>query len=224
MPELPWVKWFPTNWASEPGLRLCEAATRGIWFEALNTMFLQKSGTITGTIEELASLLLCRTSQMQLAVSQLKTFKVADVSEQNGNISLTCRRTVRQYEIKELRRNAGIISGNKRGTKRQHASASASSSDSGESVRGVELLSENAAISQCEGVLGIPKDFAKYAYQDWESRDGRDAASVQVSWPRYVKKRWSRESVQWQDGSHKGKSQGKGTSALSDDELLRNST
>lgn len=116
MPELPWVQWYPTNWASEPGLRLCEAATRGIWFEAVNTMFLQNAGSISGTIEQLAAMCACRIPQMELAIQQLKTFKVADVCEQNGNTILTCRRISRDLKIKDLRRKAGLASA----TKRQH--------------------------------------------------------------------------------------------------------
>lgn len=106
MPELPWEKWYPTNWASEPGLRLCEAATRGIWFEAVNTMMLQQNDRVSGTIEQLASLCICRLPQMQLAVEQLKAFKVADVVEQNGCTILICRKRARDCNIKELRRKA----------------------------------------------------------------------------------------------------------------------
>lgn len=106
MPELPWEKWYPTNWASEPGLRLCEAATRGIWFEAVNTMMLQQTDHISGTIEQLANLCICRTPQMQLAVEQLKEFKVADVRMQNECIILTCRKRTRDCQISDLRRDA----------------------------------------------------------------------------------------------------------------------
>jgi hypothetical protein len=131
MPELPWVQWYPTNWASEPGLRLCGPATRGIWFEALNTMFLMEKGTLNGTVAELAAMLLCTAQELEIATEQLAKWRIAEVkNEQNGNISLTCRRTARYYEIKELRRKAGVYSGNKRGTKQQQTSASASASAS----------------------------------------------------------------------------------------------
>jgi hypothetical protein len=106
MPELPWEKWYPTNWASEPGLRLCEAATRGIWFEAINTMMLQQTGSISGTIEQLASLCVCLVPQMQLALEQLKTFKVANVGMQNDCIILSCRKRLRDCNISDVRRDA----------------------------------------------------------------------------------------------------------------------
>jgi hypothetical protein len=106
MPELPWEKWYPSNWASEPGLRLCEAATRGIWFEAVNTMMLKETDHISGTIEQLASLCICRTSQMQLAISQLKDYGVAEVMMQNECITIANRRRKRLVNTSEARRNA----------------------------------------------------------------------------------------------------------------------
>jgi len=114
VPELPWDKWFPTNWASEPGLRLCDAATRGIWFEALNTMMLMQSYEVSGTIEEICALLSCRQEQAKLAILQLKVFKVAEVIEQNGNIKIASRRRKRAYNISELRSQAGKASATKR--------------------------------------------------------------------------------------------------------------
>src|ERR1700690_1962268 len=89
MPELPWEKWYPTNWASEPGLRLCEAATRGIWFEAEDTMMLQQNLSVSVLIEQLAALCICRVPQMQLAIEQLKQFNVALTVEQVFNIILS---------------------------------------------------------------------------------------------------------------------------------------
>jgi hypothetical protein len=86
MPEMFWVKWFPTDWASEPGLRLCEAATRGIWFELLNLMFLMKVAKVVGTEDELSKQCMCRTSQMQLALKELSRFQIAEITYSNGNV------------------------------------------------------------------------------------------------------------------------------------------
>jgi len=111
MPELPWDKWFPTNWASEPGLRLCSAATRGIWFEALNTMMLMGTHEISGTHEQLCALLCCQKSELEAAIEQLKQTKVSDLHEQNGNITFSSRRRERACQISEVRREAGKKSG-----------------------------------------------------------------------------------------------------------------
>ena len=137
VPELPWVKWYPTNWASEPGLRLCRASTRGIWFDALNTMMLSQTHQVTGTNEELCSLLSCIPIELSMAIEQLKKHKVGNIIEQDGNITLISRRLERDCNIRHLRSLAGKASA----TKRQHTpqqgaptrssstSASASASD-----------------------------------------------------------------------------------------------
>jgi hypothetical protein len=72
-----------------------------------------------------------------------------------------------------------------------------------------EILDERTAIEQANMSLGVQEDFARYAYQDWSSRGGKDAAGVDVTWTRYLKKRWEREKEQWKDGTHKGKNNGK---------------
>ena len=120
MSDLPWVKWYPHDWASEPGLRLCDLETRAVWFEALNTMFLLKASSLSGTAEQLAALCRCSKEEIVRAVEQLERTKVAEVYEQNGNKILTCRKLARDCTISELRAKAGRASG----TKRQHAHAS----------------------------------------------------------------------------------------------------
>ena len=120
MPELPWEKWYPTNWASEPGLRLCRPSTRGIWFDALNTMMLSGACQISGTNEELCGLLSCLPVELSMAIQQLKAREVADIDERNGNITLTSRRRKRDCEIKEERRKAGRLSGIARTKHEQH--------------------------------------------------------------------------------------------------------
>lgn len=112
--RLPWVKWFPADWSSEPGLRLCCAATRGIWAEALNTMMLRGNDRVQGTLQQLSRLCCCEEQEMSLAVQQLSEQNVAQVSEQNGNIIILNRRLARQLEIKKLRSEAGKISATKR--------------------------------------------------------------------------------------------------------------
>lgn len=77
-------------------------------------MMLMQSYRVSGTIEELSALLACKIDQMKLAVFQLKVFKIAEVIEQNGNITITSRRRKRACNIKELRSVAGKASATKR--------------------------------------------------------------------------------------------------------------
>ena len=34
----PWMKWYPSDWRSDPGLRCCSLAARGLWVEMLCVM------------------------------------------------------------------------------------------------------------------------------------------------------------------------------------------
>lgn len=52
---------------------------------------------------------------------------------------------------------------------------------------------------------GIDREFCHYVYQDWSSRDGKDASNCTVDFLRYVIKRWNREGASWRNGSHRGK-------------------
>lgn len=67
-----------------------------------------------------------------------------------------------------------------------------------------EIPTEQEALDQT-ATAGIPADFARYVFQDWSSRQGKDAAGNVVAWPHYVTKRWAREQVEWKAGTHRGK-------------------
>ena len=38
MAKHPWLKFYPTSWRADPGLRMCSAAARGLWIELLCLM------------------------------------------------------------------------------------------------------------------------------------------------------------------------------------------
>lgn len=199
MPELPWEKWYPTNWASEPGLRQCDAATRGIWFEAINTMMLHQTDSVSGTIEELASLCFCRVSQMELAIEQIRKFNVGIVGtkgEQNANIILTCRKRTRDCHIKEIRRFAGVQSGNKRrtntsddvGTKREQPSASASvyaSTSASSPKEGSVRETKRPTIEEVKLVVakcGLPESDAIWFWNKCEANGWTNGGQKIKSW------------------------------------------
>lgn len=125
---------------------MCDASTRGIWADAVNYMLLQRSGSITGTHEQLARLLRCRVTQLQAAICELRQHGVATISEesdstngqhhvhtnsqQNLNTTIVCRRLAKELSITSLRSKAGLASSTKRQHTCQHTSASASASAS----------------------------------------------------------------------------------------------
>ena len=108
MPELPWRKWFPQDWKSDPQLSRCSATTRGIWADAISTMMQQQTFKIEGTDEELARDCRCDLEQIKAAHEELKRTKAAEVSMQNGCKTWVCRRLKREYEISQYRKAAAV--------------------------------------------------------------------------------------------------------------------
>lgn len=106
MPEMPWRKWFPSDWASDPGLSMCDIATQGVWINAVNAMMLTNQPRITGSVEELARVCRCRPTQFQAAIAELKSKQVCIVHMQGECITLECRRMLREHNNRELKRKA----------------------------------------------------------------------------------------------------------------------
>lgn len=67
-----------------------------------------------------------------------------------------------------------------------------------------EIPAEPQAITMT-ATAGIPADFARFVYQDWATRAGKDASGNLVAWLPYVIKRWTREQTEWKAGTHSGK-------------------
>jgi hypothetical protein len=109
MPDLPWRKFFPQHALSDPQLRRCSEATRGIWCFAFFTMMHQETCQLSGTIHELACDCVTNDALMQVAVDELKRTGTCNVEMQNGCIILTCRRLLREHNTKELKRKAANI-------------------------------------------------------------------------------------------------------------------
>jgi hypothetical protein len=65
------------------------------------------------------------------------------------------------------------------------------------------VADEEQAMTQLV-TAGVPENFGRYIFADWESRGGKDASGVAVAWIKYAKKRWNREGQEWQARSHKG--------------------
>lgn len=78
-----------------------------------------------------------------------------------------------------------------------------------------ELLTEAQAAQQAHNA-GVPDDYARYVFPDWQARGGRDGAGVLTAWAAYVKKRWGRERPEWESGTHRGKQKSGGNPHGSD--------
>ena len=133
MPELPWRKWFPQDWLSDPGVTVCSPATRGIWADAICSMMLSCKYEIHGTPEALSRICRCSADEFMNAVDELCSTGSAEVEKQDGSIIVTNRRMKREANISEIRRKAGKSpksTRNKHEAKVQASSASASASAS----------------------------------------------------------------------------------------------
>lgn len=93
--KLPFIKWFPADWMADTVF--LSPATRGIWFDLLNSMWLlDRVEKISGTLSELARAGRCDTVQMQTAIDELTRFRVANVIKRNDVVTLVCRRFQRE--------------------------------------------------------------------------------------------------------------------------------
>lgn len=93
------------DWRKDPRLSMCSPATRGVWIDALAVMIdSDRSGVLTGTPDQLARVLRCTPSDIQIAIAELTSTGAADIRESNGLVTLINRRMKREYE--QRRRNA----------------------------------------------------------------------------------------------------------------------
>lgn len=94
-------------WKSDPALRRCRPATRGIWMDLICAMCENdKCGTVTGTIAELAIDGGCSEQEMEAAIADLRLHHAADVHDQGGGVvSIVNRRMSNEYKRRETWRN-----------------------------------------------------------------------------------------------------------------------
>lgn len=92
------------DWLKEPSLTLCSLAARGFWVDILCVMHeMDRSGEVTGAIEELAQLARCKPDAAESAILELEARKVADVvrhsaRDLSGKITLINRRMKREFK------------------------------------------------------------------------------------------------------------------------------
>lgn len=97
MTKLPFLQFYPGDWLKDPKLSMCSPATRGIWIDALAAMHeSDRSGVLTGSPDQLARVLRCSPSDVQVAARELMTTGTANVRESNGLITLENRRMLRE--------------------------------------------------------------------------------------------------------------------------------
>ena len=110
--RLPFIKFFPSDWMSDPKLRLCSIAARGLWVDMLCMMhantsrrgFLEKSAGNSVSQSELARACGLRTSEAAKLLAELEAAGV--FSKDEGGV-IYSRRMVLEQEFREKCSAAG---------------------------------------------------------------------------------------------------------------------
>jgi len=97
------MKFHTGDWLKDPKLSMCDPATRGIWIDALCAMHEDgRSGTLTGSLAQIARVLRCTESALHSALNDLTSTGAASVDERNGIVTLVNRRMQREANAREL--------------------------------------------------------------------------------------------------------------------------
>lgn len=212
MPELPWEKWFYSDWLSEEGLTLCEPSTRGIWADAINRMMSAHSYFIEGDFRQLAKLCRCSEVQIQAAICEIKTFKIGNITQHGTNTKIVCRRFERAFRIKELRSKAGKISATKRQHHPQHdvstPSAYAYASDSASKEGGLgetrpsRFVSPDFPTVKLQAAkIGLSETEAEHFFNYYESNGWRVGKNPMRSWT-HALTNWKLNQQNYGNGKH----------------------
>ena len=103
--KLPYLPFYIGDWRKDTALSLCTPATRGIWIDLLCAMHeLNRSGQITGTIDQLSRVCRCTAVEMTSAINELSVTGAALVTKRDDKITIINRRMKRENE--ERRKNS----------------------------------------------------------------------------------------------------------------------
>lgn len=137
MSKLPWFKFNPSKWITDPELSKCTPATRGVWIDLLCAMHQSgRSGELSGTTDQIARLGRCSTAELTQALTELQTTGTADVTFRNTNVTVINRL---------MKREAKDRHGTALRVKKHRSNADCNGNETGESkeVRSKKLDREN---------------------------------------------------------------------------------
>lgn len=110
----PWMKFYPTDWRSDPKLRICSLAARGLWMELLCIMheanprgFLVSNGSQLSD-KQLAALVGTTTRELNALLNELEA---AGVFSRDENGTIYSRRMVRDAERQAKDKANGHLGG-----------------------------------------------------------------------------------------------------------------
>ncbi len=97
----PAFMFYPGDWLKDPCLSLCSPATRGIWIDVLCCMHELRSGSLSGTPDQMARALRCSPTDLHTAVQELHATGAAIVRNGHGVVTLTNRRKEREAKARQ---------------------------------------------------------------------------------------------------------------------------
>jgi hypothetical protein len=107
-PKMPAFMFYPGDWKKDPNLSKCSPATRGIWIDLICAMHDGgRTGTLTGTVAELAQICRCTRAEMRHALAELGRAKTANVTFSDGRLqkcTVINRRMLREAKSRESAR------------------------------------------------------------------------------------------------------------------------
>lgn len=111
----PWLKFYPSDWRSDPALRMCSIAARGLWMEMLCVMH-ENGGDLAInakglTPRQLANLAGCGVDEVDTLLSELED---AGVFSRRADGTIYSRRMIRDAEKAETDKANGSKGGNPR--------------------------------------------------------------------------------------------------------------
>lgn len=103
------MEFHTSAWLSEPGLRRCSPATKGLWMDTLAIMWEEgRTGVLTGSQSDLQEKLQCTTNQFCEFIKELKLHNVAKIEVSNASVTIINRRMARE-EAKRQKANQRMM-------------------------------------------------------------------------------------------------------------------
>lgn len=97
MGKAPAFQFYVRDWLSDPQLRMCSHATKGIWIDLLCLMWeAPERGKIEGTVDQIAHMVASSNGDFDQFLQEALSTKFADVTLCNKNVTLINRRMLRE--------------------------------------------------------------------------------------------------------------------------------
>lgn len=98
----PAILLYTGDWKKDTALAKCSLATRGAWIEMLFAMHDNgRTGTLTGTLRELAQICRCSEDEVLKTLKELKRSLSAHVTFGRKNVTVTNRRMQREHKLRQ---------------------------------------------------------------------------------------------------------------------------